>query len=186
MKELIGKGRTLFTQSKETQKKSKDEPQNLLSAKQTQANSYVLMVSPIEFQNLDAKKILDGCYDAHYKDSNNTQKPSIVFYARCQQYDSLEDARESARYNKGAKTPKSVYIMEMGYTKEEVAQITANGEFSKGIIRAVNGKDLGKVQLGILNLAEVEKIENPGYKNNLLAKDSIEYLNSTHSNICSL
>lgn len=176
MKELIGRGRTLFTQSKETQKKSKDEPQNPLSAKQTK--SYLLMVSSIEFQNLDVKKIFDGYYDAHYKDSDNTQKPSIVFYARCRQYESLEEAAENARYNKAAKTPKSVYIMEMGYTKEEVEQITANGEFSKGIIRAVNGKDLAKVQLCILNSADVEKIENPGYKDNLLAEN---YSNSYQS-----
>lgn len=88
------------------------------------------------------KEYLSGEYDKEFKGPNGV--PSKFFNFRF-------DEQTRPIYNDTIDDERNVYILELGYSIDEVNRIAANGQFSKSILRAKPREGWKTGNYGIIN-----------------------------------
>jgi hypothetical protein len=120
------------------------------------ARCYVTVAEATPRTGFPIKTLFNGEFDKSYK-----SEP--FFTTQCEIYGNRQIASDrAAPLGKG---PSSVYVLEMGYTKEEVKQLAKRGLFSKGIVSAIDAKKLTRERENITTDAF---IKNENFETGLL------------------
>jgi hypothetical protein len=120
------------------------------------AQCYVTVAEASPRTDFPIKALFNGEFDKAYKSE-------AFFTTQCGIYGNRQIAADKAApLGKG---PNSVYVLEMGYTKEDVQQLAKRGLFSKAIISAIDAKKLIRERENITNDAFVK---NENFETGLL------------------